>query len=85
MENASVSQLRKKPHTQNQAARDPVLLTLDYDNEQIKLLIQLAIDAGIRISTRVDIITPNSLPLSEDFTRSSPIFAVNFHLFEILN
>lgn len=67
MENVSVSQLRKKTHTQNQAPH-PVLMTLKYDIEQVKLLIQLSIDAGIRICTRVDIITPNGLFLSEDFT-----------------
>jgi hypothetical protein len=70
MENASVSQLRKKPHTQNQVARHPVLLTLKYDSEQVKLLIQFGIDAGIRICARVDIVTPNGLNVSEDFSLS---------------
>lgn len=70
MEDASVSQLRNNSHTQNQAARHPVLLTLKYDSEQIKLLIQLGIDAGIRICARVDIVTPNGLNVSEDFSLS---------------
>ena len=69
MESDTVSQLRKKPHTQGQATH-PVLLTLKYDIEQIKRLIQLGIDAGIRICTRVDIVTPNGLSVSEDFSLS---------------
>jgi hypothetical protein len=69
MESDTVTQLRNNLHTQSQA-RFPVLLTLKYDAEQIKLLIQFGIDAGIRICTRIDIVTPNGLNVSEDFSLS---------------
>lgn len=60
MEDATISQLRKKPYTQN-IAPHYVLLTLEYKAIQIKRLIQSGIDSEIKICTRVDITSPNGV------------------------
>lgn len=65
-----VSILRTQKHTQS-LIRDPVLLTMFYSIKEVALLIQLALDQGIRLCTRIDIKTPNGLQTSEDFALSS--------------
>ena len=66
MEDATISQLRKKPYTQN-IAPHYVLLTLEYKAIQIKRLIQSGINSEIKICTRVDITSPNGIETSIDF------------------
>jgi len=63
---STISELRKKSHTQSQDPL-PVFLTIEYKINQVKKLIKLALNSHIRICTRVDITSPNGFETSVDF------------------
>ena len=62
---STTSELRKKSYTQPHTPL-AVLLT-EYKTNQIKKLIQFALNNDIKICTRVDIVSPNGIETSVDF------------------